>query len=145
MGLSKFRHKNPLSKRNLKIFIDLRNPKSTQNVRMSYEVGEQKGGGIMNDEKIRVLVVIPGMKPEERYIPNDLQCMHTIVGGYIETVFVEQDICAVGNDEGMFLDLPLNHRRNGWLIYGTFILAQFSGSDLISLTDEQIECYKSLL
>ena len=99
----------------------------------------------MNDEKIRVLVVAPGSVAEEKYIQNDLHSMQAIVGGHIETVFVEQNVCAIVNDEGMFLDLPLNHRRNGWLIYGTFILAQFSGSDLISLTDEQIECYKSLL
>ena len=79
----------------------------------------------MNDEKIRVLVVIPGMKPEERYIPNDLQCMHTIVGGYIETVSVEQDICAVVNDEGMFgsaIESSQEWMANLWNIYSGSVL-----------------------
>ncbi len=99
----------------------------------------------MNDEKIRVLVVAPGSVAEEKYIQNDLHSMQAIVGGHIETVFVEQNVCAIVNDEGMLLDLSLNHRKNGWLIHGTFILARFSGADLASLTDEQIEYYKSVL
>ena len=113
--------------------------------RIYHKVERKTGIRMMKDDKIRVLVVAPETAPEERHIENDLHSMQAIVGGYIETVFVEQDICAIINDEGMLLDLPLNHRKNGWLIHGTFVLAQFSGSDLTSLTDEQIEYYSDLL
>lgn len=43
------------------------------------------------DKKIRVLVKEPGKEAELREIPNTLEDLQCIVGGYIETVTFAED------------------------------------------------------
>jgi len=48
----------------------------------------------MTDENIRVLKVAPGKAPEAVAIPNTLEAMQQMVGGYIEVIPLE-DVCLV--------------------------------------------------
>ena len=59
----------------------------------------------MTDENIRVLKVAPGKAPEAVAIPNTLEAMQQMVGGYIEVIPLE-DVCLVCNEEGKLMGLP---------------------------------------
>ena len=63
----------------------------------------------MTDENIRVLKVAPGKAPEAVAIPNTLEAMQQMVGGYIEVIPLE-DVCLVCNEEGKLMGLPGSRR-----------------------------------
>ncbi len=100
---------------------------------------------------MKVLIVEP-MKPcEAREIPDTLEAMRDIVGGNIDAAYpFEEPVAVVFNAEGKILDLPYNRPlmdENGLpydIVCGTFFLAGVGAQDFVSLTDDQIQRYKSL-
>lgn len=98
---------------------------------------------------MKVLVVEP-MKPcEVREIPDTLEAMQQIVGGYIESVSFQRE-AVICNEEGKLRDLPYNRPlmdERGLpldILQGTFFIAGINGEHFVSLTDEQIRRYKNL-
>lgn len=99
---------------------------------------------------MRVLVVEPEQRPEEKEIDDSLNSMQGIVGGLIQPIYLENSVVLVCNDEGKLLDLPANRglRNKDGQIYdivcGTFFLcgAPPDSDHLTSLTPEQIQRYQ---
>ena len=93
----------------------------------------------MKEDAIQVLKVAPGKAPEAIIIPNTLEAMQQMVGGYIEVIPLE-DVCLVCNEEGKLMGLPGSRRLGDDVIAGTFFLAgDTSAGDFCSLTQEQID------
>ena len=100
---------------------------------------------------MKILVVEP-MKPcEVREIPDTLEAMQALVGGYIQAVYpFQEEVAVICNEEGKNLDLPYNRPLTDGqgipyeMICGTFFLAGVGPEDFISLTDDQIQRYKAL-
>lgn len=99
---------------------------------------------------MKVLVVEP-QKPCRVQEIDGLATMQQIVGGDIEAVYPFQDSAAlVCNAEGKLLGLPMNRplldedRLPYDIICGTFFISGLGQEDFVSLTDEQIQRYKSL-
>ena len=99
---------------------------------------------------MKVLVVEP-QKPCRVQEIDGLAAMQQIVGGDIEAVYPFQEpVALVCNSEGKLLGLPMNRPLldKDYLPYdiirGTFFVAGLGQEDFISLTDEQIQRYKSL-
>ncbi len=99
---------------------------------------------------MRILVVEPQKPCHVQEIEN-LADMQQLVGGDIEAVYPFQDSAAlVCNAEGKLLGLPMNRPLldKDYLPYdiirGTFFVAGLGQEEFISLTDEQIQRYKSL-
>lgn len=99
---------------------------------------------------MKVLVVEP-QKPCRVQEIDGLAAMQQIVGGDIEAVYPFQELVAVVcNADGKALGLPMNRPLldKDYLPYdiirGTFFIAGLGQEDFISLTDEQIQRYKSL-
>ena len=99
---------------------------------------------------MKVLVVEP-QKPCRVQEIESLADMQQLVGGDIEAVYPFQELVAVvGNSEGKLLGLPMNRPLldRDYLPYdiirGTFFVAGLGQEEFISLTDEQIQRYKSL-
>ena len=88
---------------------------------------------------MRIIVKKAGQMPEVRDVENDLHVFNEIVGGYIETVNVIDNILCVCNEEGKLKGLPLNLFLNGDLIVGDVFFCAFDGEDFTSLEDYQIE------
>ena len=92
---------------------------------------------------MKVLVVEP-QKPCRVQEINSLADMQRIVGGDIEAVYPFQEpVALVCNSEGKLLGLPMNRP----LLDEDrlpFFIAGLGQEDFISLTDEQIQRYKSL-
>ena len=99
---------------------------------------------------MKVLVVEP-QKPCRVQEINSLADMQQLVGGDIEAVYPFQEpVALVCNSEGKLLGLPMNRplldedRLPYDIIRGTFFIAGLGREDFVSLTDEQIQRYKSL-
>ena len=56
----------------------------------------------MKEDSIQVLKIEPGKAPEVVTIPNTLEAMQQMVGGYIEVIPLE-DVCLVCNEEGKLM------------------------------------------
>lgn len=99
---------------------------------------------------MKVLVVEP-QKPCRVQEIDSLTDMQQLVGGDIEAVYPFQEpVAVVCNADGKLLGLPMNRPLldKDYLPYdiirGTFFIAGLGQEDFISLTDEQIQRYKSL-
>lgn len=99
---------------------------------------------------MKVLVVEP-QKPCRVQEIDSLADMQQLVGGDIEAVYPFQELVAVVcNADGKALGLPMNRPLLDKdhlpydIICGTFFLAGLGQEEFISLTDEQIQRYKSL-
>lgn len=97
---------------------------------------------------IKVLKVEPDKAPELIEMPNELDAMQALVGGYIEVYPLAEDVAIVCNEEGKMNGLELNRPiyHNGKMveiIAGTFFIAgdDISIGEFVSLTDEQIAQY----
>ena len=51
-------------------------------------------------KQISVLIKEPGKKPRRESIPNTLEALQRVVGGYIETVTFASDVVIICNEEG---------------------------------------------
>ena len=101
-------------------------------------------------DKIKVLVVEP-MRPCKVQEISSLNDMQTIVGGHIQAVYPFRDeVALVCNEDGKRLGLPYNRPLTNDrgipydMVCGTFFLAGLGVEDFVSLTEEQIQRYKSL-
>ena len=103
----------------------------------------------MSDKTLKILVAEP-MKPcRVQEIPDTLEAMKQIVGGYIES-FSYQREAIISNEEGKLLGLPRNRPLYDSMgtpidvLRGTFFIAGVSGEHFVSLTEEQIQRFKTL-
>lgn len=80
-------------------------------------------------KEMKVFIKEPGKAPEYRTVPNTLEALQEIVGGYIETVTVEKDLVIICSGEAWPLDLPYNCAVCGEDFYGTVIFAGVDGDE----------------
>lgn len=99
---------------------------------------------------MRILLVEPERRPEVREIDDSLNAMQDIVGGLIQSIYLDDAVALVCNDEGRLMNLPANRslRDKDGQIYdivcGTFFLcgAPPDSDHFTSLTPEQVERYR---
>ena len=92
------------------------------------------------DNLLKVVYVEPGKPPYEAEILHTLEAQQKAVGGFIEPVYLEDDITLVGNEESKLIGMPGNRRLDsGSIIAGLFYLVGDTGDDFRSLTDEEAQ------
>lgn len=89
----------------------------------------------MKKETITGLYKLPGKKPEARVIPNTLEALQELVGGYIEAVSVPVGggcvfIC---NEEGKLRGMAPNFYYRGDILVGPVFICCISGEDFSDL------------
>ena len=98
---------------------------------------------------MQVVIVEPKKKPMVKNIDDGLEAMQKIVGGTIQAIYpFEEPIALICNDEGKFLNLPLN--RALWdedglmydVIAGTFLVVGLGEEDFVSLSPELAQKYE---
>jgi len=115
-----------------------------QLARQHVEEAEQDAKENPTSDSIQVVIVEPNKKPYKKTIPNTLEAMKEIVGGYIEVIPCgvtdkKQQIILTLNEEGKLLGLPVNRKIMGKdILVGTFFIsaANMQG-DNITLSDRQ--------
>lgn len=102
-------------------------------------------------EKMKVVLVEPRKQARVVEIDHTLEAMQQIVGGYIETFQLDDEVFIVCNEEGKLGGFE--PCRVIWyegemieIIYGAFFIcaAPWDSDDFASLTDEQAEYFCNL-
>lgn len=96
----------------------------------------------MKEDVIKVLKVKPHEHPEVYMLKNTLEAMQEAVGGYIDILGLDDNVCILLNDEGKLIGLEGNRRIGSDIIVGDFFVC---GSDeegnLTSLSEEELDKY----
>ena len=94
-----------------------------------------------------ILFKEPGAPCEVREIPNELEAMQELVGGYIETLRLDGDLFFIVNEDGKMLGLTPNVVAPNLdiLVGPVLIVADGCDGDFRALTDEEIEFCKEYL
>ena len=80
-------------------------------------------------EKITVMIKEPGENWERREIDNTLKALQGLVGGYIETVIVQDDLVLIVNEEGVLQELEPNLYIRGYWLRGTIVAVGVDGEN----------------
>ena len=80
-------------------------------------------------EKITVMIKEPGENWERREIDNNLRTFQGLVGGYIETMTVREDLLLIVNEEGVLQQLDPNIYMRGYWLRGTIVAVGVDGED----------------
>jgi len=94
---------------------------------------------------MRIVVKKVGQKPEVKEINGELHEMQDIVGGWIEAVYITEDIICVCNEEGKLKGFDPNFILNKDVIVGDVFFCSAGEEDFESLNDEQIDLVMTLL
>jgi hypothetical protein len=104
-------------------------------------------------EKLTVVHVEVGKNPVVKTVDYTIEELQKLVGGYIETVHVTDDILLVVNEHGKLDELPVNFitivSKNGELIptdviHGDVFFTSWAGSEFVSLDKTQIQQIKNM-
>ena len=99
----------------------------------------------MKEDVIKVLKVKPHEHPEVYMLKNTLEAMQEAVGGYIDILGLDDNVCILLNDEGKLIGLEGNRRIGSDIIVGDFFVC---GSDeegnLISLSEKELDTYTKI-
>lgn len=93
-------------------------------------------------ENINIVIVEYGKKPFLELIPNTLEALKNVVGGYIEMVRLpfDQDLVIICNEEGKLMNLPPTMDLGYDVICGNFLIVRDTGfGEIGSLTPADIE------
>lgn len=94
------------------------------------------------EKTIKVLMVEPMKEPYPAEVENTLEGLQRAVGGYIETVYLEDCAVLVCNEEGKLLGLPGNRSLGNDIIAGAFFVAGSNDDgDFVSLAEDKIRQY----
>ena len=93
----------------------------------------------MKEKEITVLKVEPGKSPETVTMPNTLDAMQKMVGGYIEVIPLN-DVCLVCNEDVKLMGLEGNRRLGN----AFFLAGDTRSGDLCSLTQDQLQRFGEL-
>lgn len=86
-------------------------------------------------ETINAVIKLPGKNPQLRTIPNTLEALQGLVGGYIETLPVASDLVAVVNEEGRLQDLAYNMDIAGQSVVGTIVFVGVDGGEFTDVPE----------
>ena len=88
---------------------------------------------------MRVVWKQVGAAPKVRSIPNALEALQELVGGYIEVLNMGNDLVLIVNEEGLLHGLGLHLSLPDYgIIVGDVVFAAIDGEDLRGLADDEI-------
>lgn len=96
---------------------------------------------------MKILVFEPHKRPRRQDIPNTLENLQGIVGGYIQAIYPWEDsVAVVCDEEGLLKGYELNrYIAPGVVIAGTFLICGLGEEEFDDLPDELADKYEKLL
>ena len=92
--------------------------------------------------EIKVVIVEPHKNPTITTIKTKLENLQEAVGGLVEIIDIEDNVCILCNEEGKLTGLEGNRALGEDILVGTFyVCGSNNEGELTSLTDSQIEKY----
>ena len=97
---------------------------------------------IYMQNEIKIVMVEPNKHPTITTIKTELENLQEAVGGLIEIIDIEDDVCILCNEEGKLIGLEGNRKFGDDILVGTFyICGSNAEGELTSLTESQINKY----
>ena len=93
---------------------------------------------------MRVIYKAPGEVPRTMVVPNDLHTLQELVGGYIETFTIFQDVTIVCNEEGRLRGMDYNCELFGIDFVGPVLIVGVKGDEFCDLDEDYIEALMSI-
>ena len=94
------------------------------------------------EKTIKVVMVEPMKEPYTAEVKNTLEGLQKSVGGYIEAVYLEDNVVLVCNEEGKLMSLPGNRSLGNDIIFGTFFVAGSNDDgEFVTLAEDKIQQY----
>lgn len=88
---------------------------------------------------MKAIIKEVGKPPRIEDIENTLQTLQKLVGGYIETVTLHNNVILICNEEGKLQGLPQNFGIGRDVIVGTAVFVSQNKGDFADLDDWQID------
>lgn len=82
---------------------------------------------------MKVIFREPGKRPIYMDIPNELNVLQGIVGGYIEAVPVAEDVVVICNEEGRLYGLPFCWKIDGIDFVGPIVICGTNEEDFVDV------------
>lgn len=90
------------------------------------------------DPPILVCIKRPEQAPYLEFVENSLSALQQLVGGYIESYTVAEDLTLLCNEEGLLLGLPYNATIAGNPFVGTVVAVGVRGEDFCSIPSANV-------
>lgn len=86
---------------------------------------------MMKQEGKRIWAVVcePGARPRLESVANTLEGFQALVGGYIETLHLAEDLVAVMDEEGLLKNKP----KGVYGLYGTTVFVSVKGDEFADI------------
>lgn len=94
---------------------------------------------------MKVFVKEPDKVPELRDIENTLEALQKIVGGYIESVTITEDLAVICNEEGRLQGLPYNCDLCGVGFVGPVVLVGVAGEEFTDVNEKFVRDFMPFL
>jgi hypothetical protein len=78
---------------------------------------------------MKIFLKAPGQTPQQIVTLNDLHHLQELVGGYIETVTLFEDLCIICDEEGRLKEKPFNCEIFGIDFVGTILIVGVDGEE----------------
>lgn len=88
---------------------------------------------------MRTLRKEPGKPWEIVEVPNELEALQKVVGGYMERVTFSLDTCILCDEEALCKGLPHNADICGVEFFGPVLIVGMANGEFVSLTEQQVE------
>lgn len=74
---------------------------------------------------MKIIYKVPGQHARQMRVPNELDVLQQLVGGYIETVTIDSETVMIVNEEGVLDNLPFNVEAWGVPVVGPLIVCGY--------------------
>lgn len=93
---------------------------------------------------MKIYIKEPGKNPRAILVPNELEILQKLVGGYIEAVTLEPGWTVICNEEGRWHDLPDNCEVYGVSFVGTILFIGVSEDEFCNVPFSLAEMKQAL-
>ena len=98
----------------------------------------------MRENCIKAIYGAPGKTPIFIEVENTLEALQQAVGGYIESVTVEDDVCILCDEEGRLKGLQPTMTYKGIDFVGPVLFVGVKGEDFCSIPDDYVKMIQSM-
>ena len=110
-------------------------------IKENYGEEDMEKEAMEKDNKIRVLIKPAGESAYFAEVENTLESLQSIVGGYIETVTLAEDLVVICDEEGVIKNSRYNCSICGVQFFGAILICGVSGDEFASIpvSDESVK------
>ena len=93
----------------------------------------------MKTRKFKALFMEVGEEPKFIEVVDKLENLQALVDGFIESVYLGENLVVICNEEGKLNGMQGNRRIGNDVIAGPFFIVGEDGDEFRSLTDEEVK------